>query len=85
MAFLKDPASGRTMKIVSCQPGLQFYDSSSLVPQRGKGGCCYLSRAGLCLETQNIPDAVNHPLFPDAVLPAGKKYCVTTSFIFSVT
>lgn len=83
-AILHDPASGRTMKIITNQPGLQLYDSSSLAPQHGKGGQYYPPGAGLCLETQNFPDAVNHDHFPEAILPAEKQYKATTSYLFSV-
>lgn len=83
-ATLKDPTSGRTMEVVTNQPGLQFYDSSALMPQQGKGGHYYRPRTGLCLETQNFPDAVNHGNFPDPILQAGQQYSVTTTYLFSV-
>lgn len=83
-ATLHDPVSGRTMEIITNQPGLQLYDSSSLVPQKGKDGYTYTPGTGLCLETQNYPDAVNHDNFPDAILSPGKQYQATTGYLFSV-
>ena len=31
---------------------------------RGKGGVAYPKHAGLCLETQGFPNAINTPSFP---------------------
>jgi galactose mutarotase-like enzyme len=35
---------------------------------RGKGGAVYAKHAGLCLETQGFPDAINQPSFPSGAL-----------------
>jgi hypothetical protein len=40
-------------------------DSSLL----GKGGAVYEKHAGLCLETQGFPDAINQPSFPSGEPP----------------
>jgi len=74
-AMLRDPASGRTMTLLTDQPGVQFYaglflDGSII----GKGGRAYEKGAGLCLETEVFPDAPNHPHFPSAVLRPGQTY-----------
>jgi hypothetical protein len=44
----------------------------------------YHKRFGVCVETQNYPDAINHGNFPSCVLKAGEKYCTATKFRFSV-
>ncbi len=85
-AVVTDPKSGRVMKVYTDLPGVQFYAGNCLDgTMKGKCGRVYTPRDALCLETQNYPDAVNHPEFPDAVLKAGEKYDHTTIYAFSVT
>lgn len=74
-ARLSDPASGRTMEVLTNQPGIQFYSGNFLDGKTiGKNGIAYGHRSGLCLETQNFPDAPNQPTFPSAVLRPGETY-----------
>jgi aldose 1-epimerase len=74
-ARLSDPTSGRTMEVFTNQPGIQFYSGNFLDGTAiGKSGITYGHRSGLCLETQNFPDAPNHPAFPSAVLRPGETY-----------
>ncbi|MBK1828390.1 aldose epimerase family protein [Haloferula rosea] len=88
MAFagrVEDPATGRIMEVFTNQPGVHFYSGNFLddtVP--GKGGACYQPGSGLCLETENFPDAPNHPDFPDCILRPGKTYEHRLTFRFSV-
>lgn len=73
VARLEDPASGRVLELAADQPGVQVYSASKLdVP--GRGGVRYGPRAGLCLETEALPDAPNHPHFPSAILRPGEVY-----------
>lgn len=77
VAQLRDPESGRTMKIYSDQPGIQLYTGNWLgVDEKtiGKGGTEYQRYQGLCLETQKYPDSINHPDFPSVVLRPGETY-----------
>ncbi len=74
-AVVKDPASGRTMEVYTDQPGIQFYGGNFLDGTvTGKNGVNYKFRTGLCLETQNFPDAPNKANFPSAVLRPGETY-----------
>jgi aldose 1-epimerase len=74
-AVVTDPASGRTMEVLTDQPGIQFYGGNFLDGTvTGKNGIKYQRRSGLCLETENFPDAPNHPNFPSAVLRPGQTY-----------
>jgi aldose 1-epimerase len=41
---------------------------------KGKGGFVYTQYAGICLETQGFPDAVNHPRFPSQIVNPGDIY-----------
>ncbi|WP_409472341.1 aldose epimerase family protein [Streptomyces sp. HC307] len=83
IATLRDPSSGRTLKIATTEPGLQFYSGNfldgSLV---GTGGTVYRQGDGLCLETQHYPDSPNHPSFPSTVLRPGQTYRSTTIHSF---
>jgi aldose 1-epimerase len=74
-ARLSDPQSGRVMEIFTDQPGIQFYSGNFLDGKTtGKNGIAYPHRSGLCLETQNFPDAPNQPSFPSATLRPGEVY-----------
>jgi len=59
---LHEPDSGRTLEILTDQPGIQFYTGNYLPgpSDPSKGGAPYLHRSGLCLETQVFPDSPNH-------------------------
>lgn len=53
---------------------MQFYTSNMLDDVKGKGGCVYAKRAGICLETQGFLDAVNHTCFPSQIVNPGEIY-----------
>ena len=78
-ARLADPASGRVMELSTTQPGIQLYTGNHLDGTiAGKGETVYRRHAGVCLETQGFPDAVNHPEFPGIILRPGQLYQQTT-------
>ncbi|MFE8943740.1 aldose epimerase family protein [Streptomyces sp. NPDC007856] len=80
---LRDPRSGRTLKIATDQPGLQFYSGNFLDGTlTGTGGHTYRQGDALCLETQHFPDAPNHANFPSTVLRPGQTYRTTTIHTF---
>src|SRR5690606_27089648 len=82
-AFVVDPASGRTMEVLTTEPGVQFYTGNFLDGTiTGKGGRTYVKRAGFCLETQHFPDSPNKPDFPSVVLRPGETYRTTTVYRF---
>lgn len=81
-AKVYDKKSGRVMEVFSDQPAVQIYTGNFLGDIIGKKN--YHHRWGLCLETQNYPDAINHENFPSCILKAGEKYQRTTVFCFSV-
>ncbi|MFB8771263.1 aldose epimerase family protein [Streptomyces broussonetiae] len=83
-ATLRDPSSGRTMRIATTEPGLQFYSGNFLDGTLvGTGGTVYRQGDGLCLETQHFPDSPNKPGFPSTVLRPGQTYRTTTVHSFS--
>ncbi|XP_023652022.2 galactose mutarotase [Paramormyrops kingsleyae] len=78
------PASGRVLEVSTSQSGVQFYTANFLDGSlQGKDGATYPKHCSFCLETQNWPDAVNKPQFPDALLRPGEEYNHTTRFTFS--
>lgn len=82
-AELRDPKSGRRLTCLTDCPCVQFYSGNFLDgTQAGKNGVFYQRRAGLCLETQFAPDAVNHPEWDSPVLKAGQRYERTTIYRF---
>ncbi len=76
--------SGRTMEVITDQPGVQLYTACTSNYEGGKGGMHYLPYSGLCLETQHYPDSPNHPNFPTTVLRPGEIYDTTTIYAFRV-
>jgi aldose 1-epimerase len=83
-AVLRDAPSGRTMEVLTTEPGVQFYSGNFLDGSDiGKGGVVYERRTGLCLETQHYPDSPNQPDFPSVVLRPGETYRSTTVYRFS--
>lgn len=84
-ARLVDPVTGRTLDVLTTEPGIQFYSGNKLdgtVPARHGGR--YGQRAGLCLETQHFPGGPHHPHFPSPVLHAGDLYRSSTVWRFGV-
>ena len=83
-AELYDPASGRFLKVLTDQPGIQFYSGNFLDGSiKGKGGKPDVLHAALCLETQHFPDSPNHPDFPSTELKPGQRYHTITVYSFS--
>jgi aldose 1-epimerase len=79
-----DPKSGRTLEVLTTEPGVQFYSGNFLDGSKGKGSKPYPLRAALCLETQHFPDSPNHPNFPSTVLKPNAVFSSQTVFRFSV-
>jgi aldose 1-epimerase len=69
VARLADPASGRVMSIEANQPGLQVYTGNYLDGSIvGKTGKPYQRHAGICLETQAFPNAIQVPAWQHQVI-----------------
>ena len=57
------------------QPGIQFYTGNMMSEEYdGKYNRNYGVQYGICLETQNFPDSINHSNFPSTVLKKGDIY-----------
>lgn len=74
-AKIYDPATGRTLDVLSTEPGVQFYSGNFLDGSIvGKGGRRYTCRSGFCFEPQHFPDSPNEPKFPSTVLRPGETF-----------
>lgn len=82
-AWLTDPGSGRRLRLLTDQPGLQVYTGNALDGRVvGRSGGAYRQGDGVALEAQRFPDAPHHPHFPSVVLRPGRAYRSTTVFAF---
>ena len=77
--------TGISMKVITDQPGLQFYSGNFMDGTlTGKRGDIHAFRTGFALEAQNFPDAPNHTNFPSAVLLPNQTYTQCTSYAFNI-
>ena len=77
MGELRCEATGRKVEILSSQAGAMVYTGNWLAggcPVTKSGGR-YEDYAGVAIECQNYPDAVNHADFPSILLRPGETYC----------
>jgi aldose 1-epimerase len=72
VAILKDPKSGRSMEVMTTEPGLQLYTGYFLETPF----------TGLCLEAQHFADSPNKKEFPSTILHPGEIYRQTTTYRF---
>ncbi|HHU89050.1 MAG TPA: galactose mutarotase [Spirochaetales bacterium] len=83
-AYVKEPVSGRTMRLYTTMPGVQLYSGNFLNGNDvGRDGKPYHKHSGFCLETQHLPDAVNFPHFPNSLLKPGETYNHKTVIVFN--
>jgi aldose 1-epimerase len=84
-ARLEEPRSGRALEIWTTEPGLQFFTGNRFDGTfPGVGGAVYQRHAGVALEPQHFPDAINHPDWPSVVLRPGETFHSTTVYRFSI-
>ncbi|MDE1156040.1 MAG: galactose mutarotase [Acidobacteriaceae bacterium] len=78
-AEVYEPSTGRTLHVLTTQPGVQFYSGNYIDAAEPVH---YGARTGFCLETQHFPDSPNHPQFPSTVLRPGETFRSHTIFTF---
>ena len=83
-AEVYEPCSGRTLRITTDMPGVQFYAGGCLTQRRGKNGAVYSENCGFCLETQFFPDSPNKPDFPSCVLRGDEMFMKKTVLKFGI-
>ncbi len=83
VAEVYEPTTGRTLRVLTTEPGVQFYTGNFLDGSiTGKQSRVYKRRYALCLETQHFPDSPNHPSFPSTELKPGQKFHSVTVYEF---
>ncbi len=83
-ARLRDPVSGRLLEVHTTQAGLQLYTGVGTDGAlTGKGGARYGPHAGVALEAQAFPNAVNTPAFPPVWLHPGQTYRQVIAYRFA--
>ena len=84
-AWLTGPETGIRMETLTTQPGVQLYTSNFLKSATAcKDGASYGQYSAVCLETQDFPDAPNHPDFPDTTVLPDRPYSATTLYRFDL-
>jgi aldose 1-epimerase len=75
VAEVRDPKSGRVLRLQANQPGVQFYSGNFLDGSIHGKGTSYPQYSGFCLETQAFPNAINVPAWQNQViLEPGETY-----------
>jgi len=83
-AVVLEPESGRSMEVLTTEPGLQFYSGNFLDGSDiGKEGRDYGHRSAFCLETQRFPDSPNQSHFPNSILMPDETFNSQTVYRFS--
>lgn len=80
-AEIKDPKSGRTLQVITTQPGLQFYVPRLPTPP---SAAPRFGIAAFCLETQHFPDSPNQQNFPSTTLRPKQVFQSQTLYVFRV-
>ncbi len=85
-AVLYSDKTGIEMKTLTQLPCVQFYSGNFLnnAEHPFKGGYPQALQNAMCLETQKMPDSINHKNFTDVTLKPGEVYDYTTAYAFSV-
>ncbi len=78
--------SGRIMEMYTNQPCVQFYSGNFLTNSKFpfKNNCSQEKQMAFCLETQHMPDAINHNNFTNVILNPEDKYDYTTIYKFYI-
>jgi len=83
-AKVMDPETGRSLEVITSEPGVQLYTGNFLDGSLSSGDFTFVKHAGLCLETQHFPDSPNQPDFPGTILRPGETFASQTIFKFGV-
>ena len=84
-ARVTDPVSGRTLELLTTEPGVQVYSSNNFNGSNVSAvGTTFRATDGIALETQHYPDSPNKPNFPSTLLRPGETYSSATVMHFTV-
>jgi aldose 1-epimerase len=78
--------TGREMQVFTNKPCVQVYTSNFMKNLKFpfKGGLPQRRQHAVCLETQRMPDSMNHEGFTNCILNPGETYDYTTIYKFTV-
>lgn len=82
--ILEHLESGRRLIVSTTLPGAQIYTANYLDGRLGKYGYHYNERDAVCIETQNLPDAIHIEKEPTTILKKGETYQEETTYKFEV-
>ena len=82
--ILTHEPTGRQLIVSTTLPQAQIYTANYLDGRLGKYGERYYARDAVCIETQNMPDAIHLEEQPTTILRKGETYDETTSYQFKV-
>ena len=82
IATLYHEGTGRSMDVLTSQPGVQLYTANYVEGIKGKEGIVYNKHSAVCLETQHFPDSPNQQFYPATVLQPGDEYHEATIYRF---
>jgi aldose 1-epimerase len=83
-ARLHSPWSGRTLEVLTSEPGMQLYTGNALGGDTpGADGPRFRPNGAVALETQHFPDAPNEPHFPSVILRPGEIFSSRTVYRFT--
>lgn len=72
------------MELWTTEPGLQVYSGQMLPREPVKHAARAMPFAGLALEPQRFPNAVNEPAFPSVIVEPGTPYRQRSIYRFRV-
>lgn len=81
-AEIEEPTTGRTMQVLTTEPGVQMYSDNWADGYAGQHGATFPRRSAVCFECQHFPDTPNHPYFPSVLLRPGQQYKQKTVYRF---
>jgi aldose 1-epimerase len=81
--YLFDDESGRGLIIETNQPAVVLYAGTQLEENFSIRKVKSKRYLGLCLETQGLPDSLNHPQFPSTFLKKDEVYQSITTYKFT--
>ena len=80
--ILTHEPTGRQLIVSTTLPQAQIYTANYLDGRLGKYGERYYARDAVCIETQNMPDAIHLEEHPTTLLKKGETYDEITSYKF---
>ena len=85
-AIVTEPTSGRKMSVFTSLPCVQFYSANFMFNPDFpfKGGYTQKKQHAFCLETENMPDSMNHEGFTSCVLKPGEEFRSVTMYKFDI-